>query len=356
MQTAVYSGAMPFELPSDRRTARRARITRWVSTTLALVLVALVAYLGYVAYEGSAQLTEPPSPSDDCRTPATMGWAYEAINYDQATDASLAGEADPEHCTLRAAPAGDALTAGDGISIAGWYIPAATDIGPAGPTVVLAHGWSSNKSNLLGRAAVLHDAYNLVLFDQRNHGQSGGTVTTQGVAEQADLRAVLDWLEATKAPEQVAVLGVSMGGATAINEADDDPRVDAVILESTHATLVNAAERRLAREGYPLSLPGSWAILLGALVRTGLDVSSVDPVQAIARFDDRPLLIVSGAADDSIGPNDAQDLVAAAEEAGSPVEVEICAAGGHGDVPEQCPGDYVNWVLGFLERTIGTGG
>jgi pimeloyl-ACP methyl ester carboxylesterase len=347
---------MPFELPPDRRSARRARITRWVSTTLALVLVALVAYLGYVAYEGSSQLTEPPSPTDDCRTPATMGWSYEAINYDQTADAALAAEADPEHCTLHAPPAADALVAADGVPIAGWYIPAVAAIGPTGPTVVMAHGWGSNKSNMLGRAAVLHDDYNLVLFDQRNHGQSGGTITTQGVAEQSDLRAMLDWLEATKAPEQVAVLGVSMGGATAINEADDDEQVDAVILESTHATLVDAAERRLARAGYPLSLPGSWAILLGALVRTGLDVSSVDPVQAIARFDERPLLIVSGGEDDSIGPNDAQDLVAAAEEAGSPVEVEICAAAGHGDVPEQCPGDYAGWVLGFLERTIGTGG
>jgi pimeloyl-ACP methyl ester carboxylesterase len=346
---------MPFELPPDRRNARRARITRWVSSTLALVLVALVAYLGYIAYEGSAQLTEPPSPTDDCRTPATMGWTYEAINYDQADDAALEVEPDPKHCTSRGAPAGDLLTADDGVSIAGWYIPAAAAIGPAGPTVVMTHGWGSNKSEMLDRAAVVHDRYNVVLFDLRNHGQSGGSITTQGVAEQSDLRAVIDWLEANKAPEQVAVLGVSMGGATVINEADDDERIDAAILESTHATLVNAAERRLARAGYPLSLPGSWAILLGTLVRTGLDVSSVDPVQAVSRFDERPLLIVSGGADDSIGPNDPQDLLAAAEEAGSLVELEICASAGHGTVPERCPGDYAGWVLGFLDRTIGTG-
>jgi uncharacterized protein len=347
---------MSFQLPSDRRTERRQRITRWISFFLAAILVALVTYLGYVAYEGSAQLTEPPSRTDDCRTPETMGWAYEAINYDQATDAQVATEADPEHCTQPLAVAGDALMTSDGVSIAGWYIPAESGIGPTGPTVVITHGWGSNKSNLLGRAAILHPQYNLVLFDFRNHGQSGDAMTTQGVSEQADLAEMLDWLEATKGPEQVAVLGVSMGGATAINEADDDERVDAMIIESTHATLVNAAERRLARAGYPLSLPGSWAILLGALVRTGLDVSAVDPVRAISRFDERPLLIVSGAADDAIGPSDAQDMVDAAEEAGSPVTLEVCPTGGHGDVPDQCPGEYPGWVLGFLDRTIGAGG
>jgi pimeloyl-ACP methyl ester carboxylesterase len=346
---------MPFELPTDRRTERRQRITRWVSFAVAAFLVALVTYLGYVAYEGSGQLVEPPSRSDDCRTPATMGWTYEAINYDQATDARLATEADPEHCTQQGATAGDTLMASDDVPIAGWYIPAASGADATGPTVVLTHGWGSNKSNLLGRAAILHTAYNLVLFDFRNHGQSGDAMTTQGVAEQSDLDAVLDWLETAKGPEQVAVLGVSMGGATAINEADDDDRVDAMILESTHATLANAAERRLARAGYPLSLPGSWAILLGALVRTGLDMSAVDPVQAISRFDERPLLIVSGAADDAIGPTDSADLVAAAQEAGSPVTLEVCVAAGHGDAPEQCPDEYAGWVLGFLDRTIGAG-
>ena len=346
---------MPFELPTDRRTERRQRITRWITFAVAAALVVLVTYLGYVAYQGSSQLVEPPSPTDDCRTPETMGMTYEAINYDQAADAYVATEPDPEHCTQAGATAGDALTTSDGVPIAGWYIPAASGVGPTRPTVVVTHGWGANKSNLLGRAAILHATYNVVLFDFRNHGQSGDAMTTQGVAEQSDLRAILDWLQANKGPEQIAVLGVSMGGATAINEADDDERVDAMIIESTHATLANAAERRMARAGYPLSLPGSWAILLGGLVRTGLDMSAVDPVQAISRFDERPLLIVSGGADDAIGPNDAQDLVAAAEEAGSEVTLSVCATGGHGDVPEQCPNEYAGWVLGFLDRTIGAG-
>jgi pimeloyl-ACP methyl ester carboxylesterase len=346
---------MPFELPTNRRTERRQRIIRWVYFAVAAVLVALVTYLGYVAYEGSRQLVEPPSRTADCRTPATMGWTYEAINYDQATDAQVATEPDPMNCALHGATAGDALTTSDGVAIAGWYIPSESGDGPTGATVVVTHGWGSNKSNLLGRAAILHARYNVVLFDFRNHGQSGDAMTTQGVAEQSDLRAVLDWVETTKGPEQIAVLGVSMGGATAINEADDDRRVDAMIIESTHATLASAAENRLARAGYPLALPGSWAILLGGLVRTGLDMSAVDPVQAVARFDERPLLIVSGGADNAIGPTDAQELVAAAQEAGSSVALQICPTGGHGDVPEACADEYAGWVLGFLDRTIGPG-
>ena len=342
---------MPYELPPDPSTGRRTRITRWASFLFAAVLVALVAYLGYVGYEGSRQLTDAPAPSADCRTPASMGWAYEAINYDIAADAELAVEPDPESCTRRSADAGDAVGVAD-VGLAGWYVPAGNGAGPAGPTVVLVHGWGSNKSRMLERASILHDAYNLLLLDLRNHGQSSESATTQGVREAGDLRAMIDWLEREKGPDRIAVLGVSMGGATALAEADQDPRVDAVIAESVHATLANAAQARLDGSSYPLSMPGSWAILLGALIRTGEDVSAVDPVQTVEDLDDRPLLLIHAGRDSSIGPADAETLLAAAEAAGLPAELQVCADAGHSESYETCPEDYAGWVLGFLERVL----
>jgi pimeloyl-ACP methyl ester carboxylesterase len=347
---------MPYELPPDPRTERRARISRWVSFIVAALLIALIAYLGYVGYEGSSQLAEPPNPSADCRTPAAFGWTYEAINYDVTTDAELIAEADPQNCTREGAPAGIALASTDGISLAGWYIPAGNGSGPTAPTVILSHGWGSNKSNMLDRAAFIHDQYNVVIFDYRNHGQSSDGVTTQGVLEQADLRAVIDWVSTAKAPEQIAVFGVSMGGAIAASQADRDERVDAVILESTHATLATAIQARLDRSGYPLSMPGSWAILLGGLVRTGQDMSAADPIQAVARLDGRPLLLIYGGADDAIAPNDAEEMLAAAEAAETPAELHVCEAAEHAKSWEACASDYGSWVLGFLQRTIGPTG
>ena len=166
--------------------------------------------------------------------------------------------------------------------------------------MVVVHGWGSNKSAMLDQAAVLHDRYNLLIVDLRNHGQSEAAPTTQGVREASDVEAFVDWLETTKAPEQIAVFGVSMGGVTVLNEADSDERIDAVIVESTHATMANVIQARLEQAGYPLSLPGSWAVLLGTLARTGQDVSSADAVQAIARLDERPVLIVTGGQDETI--------------------------------------------------------
>jgi pimeloyl-ACP methyl ester carboxylesterase len=344
---------MPYEPPPDATTARRSAIGRWVSFALAVILVGLVAYLGYVGFQGSAQVAEPPTPSRDCRTPgmAPYGWVYEAINYDAASDAALADLPDPDNCPGPGAPAGQRLQTTDGVEVAGWYIPAGNGAGPTGPTVVLAHGHGANKSTMLGHAAVLHDDYNVVIFDFRNHGQSGGSQTTGGVAEQADLRAVVDWIDAKKEPEQIAVLGSSMGGAASLNEAVSDQNVDALILDSTHATLASALQARLESGGFPLSLPGSWSILLGSLLRTGQDISAADPVQHIGLFD-RPVLIIVGGQDASIGDQDGQDLLAAAEAGGTPAELKVCADAGHGGPLETCRGDYRDWVLGFLARSL----
>lgn len=321
-----------------------------------MILIVLVAYFAYIAYEGSRQLTGHPNPSRDCRTPATFGWEYEAVNYDLAGDEALALEADQTSCSTRGAPAGDEVQGPGGVGLAAWYVPAGSGLPPDGPTVVLVHGWGTNKSDLLDRAALLHGPFNLLLVDLRNHGQSGESPTTQGVREAGDLRAMLDWLEATKGPEQVAVVGVSMGGATALAAAVRDDRIDALVVESTHATIANAIQRRLENGGYPLAMPGSWAVLLGTLMRTGTDVSSADPIQAIERLDGRPVLLVYDGRDDTIGPNDPTDMRDAAIAAGSPTELVVCDESEHAAAPETCPEAYASAVLGFLARALESGG
>lgn len=345
---------MPFEVAADDTSARGAAIGRWVSLALAVALLLVLIYLVIVGWFGSEQLAEPRDPSTDCTTPAAMGWSYEAINYPLSTDDALAEQTDTRRCTAFGATAGGDLLTSDGAALAGWYIPGG-GVGPTGPTVVLAHDHGANKSAMLGIAELLHDDYNLVLFDFRNHGQSSGTPTTGGFREQGDLRAVIDWLETNKAPRAIAVLGESMGGAAAAREAMTDSRVAAIILDSTHATLANALQARLDRAGLPLSLPAAWSILMGGLVRTGQDMSSVDPLQTVERYGERPLLIIAGGADDAIGPEDPQKLLGAARDGGADAQLQVCAGAGHAESAETCRDDYAGWVLGFLQRAFARG-
>jgi len=334
--------------------SRRSRI---VVVLLVVVVIAALGYTGYVGYEGSRQLVTAPA-TGDCRTPdVQFGWTYEAINYDIADDAQLqARNTDLTACTYQGTEAGEDVVTDDGISIAGWYIPAASEAGPTAPTVVLVHGFGANKSDILQYGAGLHAAFNLVAFDMRNEGRSSGNVTTSGVLEQKDLRAIIDWLERTKHPTHLGVLGNSLGAATAMVEAVGDPRVEAVALDSMHTRFRDQIEARLEHTGHP-AYPGTWAIFIAARIRTGVDLGAADAEDEISAFGTRPMLITHGTADNEDLPARTQTFYDEAVAAGIRAELHFCEGAGHnapaGMPVHVCKDTFAGWVVDFFTRTLG---
>ena len=323
---------------------------------LVILVIATIGYTGYVGYEGSRQLVTAPA-TGDCRTPKVQfGWSYEAINYDIADDAQLAARnPDLTKCTYQGTKAGGGVVTDDGIHIAGWYIPAENGAGPTGPTVVLVHGFTNNKSNILRYGEGLHQAFNLVAFDMRNVGRSTGTLTTAGVLERKDLRAIIDWLERTKHPAHLGVLGNSLGAATAMAEAVGDPRVEAIALDSMHTRLRYQIEARLQHAGHP-AYPGTWAVFVGIRIRTGVDVGSIDAEDELPSWGQRPMLLTHGTADTEDLPARTQSFYDEARAAGIPAELHFCAGSGHtapaGMPVDVCKDAFGGWVSDFFSRTL----
>ena len=336
------------------------RLRRILLALVGLVLVVGAGYTGYVGYEGSRQLVEASTDPGECRTPdVQFGWTYEAINYDIADDATLqTRNSDMARCTDQGAKAGDAVVTDDGVRIAGWYIPAADGSGPTAPTIVLVHGFNNSKANILEYGEGLHQQFNLVAFDMRNRGRSTGTQTTAGVLEQKDLRAIIDWVEREKHPAHLGVLGNSLGAATAMAEARDDPRVEALALDSMHTRLRYQVEARLTQKGHP-AYPGTWAIFLGIRIRTGLDVGSIDAADEIGEMGDRPILLTHGTADTEDLPARTQDFYNDAVAAGLTIELHWCEGSGHnapaGMPVRVCHVDFAAWTRDFFSGTLAGG-
>jgi dienelactone hydrolase len=331
------------------------RIRRGVVALLAATaLVGLTGYTAYVGAIGSDQLIHPTG-NPDCRTPLVRyGWTYEAVNYDIADDAVLQDKnPDMAHCASQGVTAGTEVVTTDGIPIAGWYIPAADGVGPTGTTVVIVHGWDANKSEALKYAVPLHAAFNAVVIDLRGGGRSGAADSTFGPREKLDIEAVIDWLQRTKHPAHIAVMGNSMGGGAAALAAAGDPRIEALILDSTHAHVANIFERRLEVDAGHPSLPGTPAILAAIWLRTGLDLMEADPIAAIPALGPRPLLLLHGAADVNDLPAASVDAIyRAAQDSGVPVERHLCTGATHGRVIDTCPAEWGQWVVGFLDRVF----
>ncbi len=333
------------------RTPRRSRLA---AAVLALTCVNLSGYTAYVGAVGSDLLVDP-TPRRTCGTPETrFGWAYEAINYDIADDAVLiAANPDQEQCSSQGEGAGNEVLTSDGVPIAGWYIPSAERPDPTGPTVILVHGWNANKSEVLRYAAPLHRRFNVVALDLRRGGRSGGEAITFGVQERFDVAAVVDWLVRTKAPRSIGLVGDSMGGAAAAASAVGDPRIGALLLDSTHASAVQVIGRRLTHEtGHP-SYPGAWGIVAGVWFRTGHDVRSVDPLATVPQLGDRPVLLIHGSHDPIDVPAESAELIVeAARAAGVDIQLRYCDVGGHGDLIDRCPDDWGAWAIDFFERAL----
>lgn len=105
-----------------------------------------------------------------------------------------------------------------------------------GPTIILCHGYESSKGELLTLVSGLQDhQYNVFVFDFVGHGANPGT-TSFGYRETAELKAAMDVVaqRTDVDPNSFGVWGYNMGAFVALQEAEGDKRVRALILDSVY--------------------------------------------------------------------------------------------------------------------------
>ncbi|MCC6802583.1 MAG: prolyl oligopeptidase family serine peptidase [Anaerolineae bacterium] len=245
----------------------------------------------------------------------------------------------------------------DHLSIAAWFIPVSDDASAA-PTVILVHGLDSCRRSpaILLAAGMLHrNGFNALLLDLRDHGDSqvedgryaGGT------EEYRDVLGAWDWLitEKNAAPERIGLLGTSLGAATTLIAAGEEPRVAAVWEDSSYADLHEAIRAELARNGYPEFLVDS-AVLMGKLV-SGDDLGSLSPLKAVEKMNGRPLFITHGDADTRLSVQYASDLADAIRASGGTVEPWIVAGAEHTRAIFLHPDEYEQHLVEFFAENLG---
>lgn len=182
------------------------------------------------------------------------------------------------------------LTSSDGVPLKAWWVPA----DPATGAVIVLHGMDGlDASCLLSQAKFLHEAgWSTLLLDMRAHGRSGGKRIGLSLEEPRDVSAALDWLgtqTSVKGKPQV-LLGLSMGGATAICIAAFRNDVDAVISVSSFASfdpMMGQGVQLLLGRLSILTLYGVWS-------------PNASPLHDIPRIQPRPILLLHGTADKQI--------------------------------------------------------
>ncbi|MFL5861044.1 MAG: alpha/beta hydrolase [Solirubrobacteraceae bacterium] len=286
-------------------------LRRYARRSLELVLAAIVAVLVIVP-TGMAILAthvaRAPVPDAD------LGTAYRSVTF----------------------------TAGDGLKLAGWYVPskngAAVIVSPGRSPSVQAHA----------RILIEH-GYGVLVFDRRGEGLSQGDRNMYGWGGDKDLRGAVSFLQRQPDVHQgrIGGLGLSVGGEMLLQTAADTTGLKAVVSEG--------AGRRSLREH--LHIPGlgsvqkwitPWVVQTGALAV--MSNSSPPPYlgDVVARVAPRPILFIRarhGLDDESL------NRVYYAE-AHQPKQLWEVAQGGHTGALQAIPSQYEARVLGFFDRAL----
>ncbi|HEU0166843.1 MAG TPA: CocE/NonD family hydrolase, partial [Chloroflexota bacterium] len=130
--------------------------------------------------------------------------------------------------------------------------------------------------------------------------------------EQRDVAGAIDYVKSLGTPgEHIGLLGFSMGAATALIAAGQDPRVEAVIADSAFADLYPYLQDNLPVWSHLPSFPFTPLILGMEPAITGANPHLSDPIAWVPRIH-APILFIHGLADNSIPYNNSQQLRAAA--------------------------------------------
>lgn len=118
-----------------------------------------------------------------------------------------------------------AFSSQDGTKLVGWYLPSSTSQEASGSnqTVLICHGNAENVSQSSRsngdqfRDAIGADVFE---FDYRGYGKSEGSPHEVGVL--ADAEAAMQWIceKTGKAPDQIILVGHSLGGGPAVHLAN----------------------------------------------------------------------------------------------------------------------------------------
>jgi fermentation-respiration switch protein FrsA (DUF1100 family) len=292
------------------------KILRW---GLILLCVSAVVVLGAVGWVGSERALKPQYYHYKWSLLSFPNLHAEQIKVQSTTGVELAGR----------------FFAGTGRSL-----------------VVLANGYGDTQDQMLPFADFLHKAgFNVLTFDMRGRGDSGGEYVTLGVLEQLDLISVLNY--AAKRPEvdpqRIGVLGISMGGATGILAAAQDPRIKAIVddcgFSDAPGVIAASFEHFIHLPAFPFAPITVWI----ASERANVDVASVRPMDVIGRISPRPLLIIHGLADYVVPVDNSQRNFNSAHQ---PKELWLVPGAGHGQAHTVAKAEYEHKVDVFFENAL----
>ncbi len=187
-----------------------------------------------------------------------------------------------------------------------YYVPSQK---PTNKFVVVAHGYSYTHHGAVKYAQMMRElGYNIVMYDERFHGMTGGKNCTMGYFEKFDLYDIISDIFSRFGNDIfLGTYGESMGGAAVLLEQAIDKRLKFVVADCAFSDLSLLLSYLIkSRTGLP-KYPTLWIANLFFQIATKASIFQISPKKALKEAT-VPMLYMHGAEDKFIPPIHSQIL------------------------------------------------
>lgn len=258
----------------------------WIILVVILAAALFVLHYGYkLAFYYADPHTSPYAYTEDDQTLACKPVLDDAIREFEA--------ADYEEVTI---------SSHDGLALRGRYY----HVADGAPLEIQCHGYKGNAiRDFCGAWKIAReDGRNVLLIDERCHGNSEGHTITFGILEQKDVLRWISYANARFGSVPVLLNGVSMGAATVLMAAGQPlpENMKAVIADCPYDAPSNIIRKVLGQDmGMPVGLVYP-LIRFGGMLYGRFNLDADSPVEAVKRAK-VPILLIHGN-DDRFVPYD----------------------------------------------------
>ncbi len=223
---------------------------------------------------------------------------------------------------------------------------------PSDKWIIMVHGYTSSNNEMLNRAHHYgKEGYNVLMPNNRSHGNSEGTYIGMGWLDRLD---IIDWIDkiiAENPNAEIVLYGISMGGATVLNVAGEElpSNVVAVIEDCGYTSAWAMFENQL---DYRFSLPSFPVLDLAYIVantRIGYDLKDADVLSQVKNID-LPVLFIHGNIDNYVPEYMVYELYDSTPTTNK--ELLIIENANHAESDYVNPELYYSTIFRFLDKHV----
>lgn len=216
--------------------------------------------------------------------------------------------------------------------------------------IISIHGYKDSHTFMLPYGAAFYKkGYNVLMPDNRAHGKSEGRYIGMGWLDKEDIKEWIKWILSRDEEARIILHGISMGGATVMMTAGENPEHVAGYIEDCGYTSVWDIFACVMKRDYHLpAFPILYVCRIISRKKLKYDYVEASSITQIKKCQ-KPMLFIHGEKDGFVPTEMGYRVYEAFE---GTKELYIAENAGHAESMDYAPETYFNRIFEFIETKI----